>query len=646
MLQTTLFTHLQIDGVAPDVGLVRGARGGLRGRRRHRRASSGSSWASRSTCSSPRRSGSRRCRSRSPATRWGCSRPAWCAPRRGWPRSSAASAGSSAAWCSSPPGAVVGQSGFLSFDSLRIVIIAAIYDAVIAPIVFPLVRRAARRDDAPSTWRMRGDRSQRGRRRRDWVARGETGAARDDGGRTAGRRLVVDRRARRRPLRAACSPGSGSCRSTGGEKLAVAAQRQRDRFVNVPALRGTIFDAKGNVLAQTMPVTLAHRRPPAAVDRPSARRSSTNLALAPRHRRPPTVDKLIDNQQLRRVRAGAGGEEHRSADQRVYVTEHRDRLPRGRGDAAPPSARTRNDFQAADMLGYIGQINADELAGAHGRRLPARRHHRQERRRADVRVRAARHAGRGQGRGRQPGPRGQRGRGEASRRPATTCGSPSTSTSQQIAEESLQQGMDGARVAGRPRQRQLLRGRTPARSWCSTRAPARWWRWRRTRPSTPTTSSPGNADQYFKDPTTRRCINRALNAVRAGLDVQAVHVDGDAAERRCSPRRRPRRTTTTRRLLPRSATTSRRCNAGRRGARLRRPAVRAHGVERRVLLHVGQRVLERLPRRGPGRGHAGDLAGDEHPRRPAPGRQRDPAHRRAPTASASRPASGWATRPA
>jgi rod shape-determining protein MreD len=53
-------------------------------------------------------------------------------------------------------GAVVGQSDMLSFDSLRIVIIAAAYDAVLAPIVFPLVRRAARRDDAPATWRVRG----------------------------------------------------------------------------------------------------------------------------------------------------------------------------------------------------------------------------------------------------------------------------------------------------------------------------------------------------------------------------------------------------------------------------------------------------------------------------------------------------------
>ena len=37
-----------------------------------------------------------------------------------------------------------------------IVIIAAAYDAVIAPIVFPLVRRAARRDDgAHAGWRFR-----------------------------------------------------------------------------------------------------------------------------------------------------------------------------------------------------------------------------------------------------------------------------------------------------------------------------------------------------------------------------------------------------------------------------------------------------------------------------------------------------------
>jgi rod shape-determining protein MreD len=41
-------------------------------------------------------------------------------------------------------GAVVGQEGFLSVASLKTVLIAALLDALIAPIVFPIVRRAAR----------------------------------------------------------------------------------------------------------------------------------------------------------------------------------------------------------------------------------------------------------------------------------------------------------------------------------------------------------------------------------------------------------------------------------------------------------------------------------------------------------------------
>ena len=51
-------------------------------------------------------------------------------------------------------GGIVGQSGFLSFDSLRIVVIAALYDALIAPLVFPVARRAAREPDV-ANWRVR-----------------------------------------------------------------------------------------------------------------------------------------------------------------------------------------------------------------------------------------------------------------------------------------------------------------------------------------------------------------------------------------------------------------------------------------------------------------------------------------------------------
>ena len=53
-------------------------------------------------------------------------------------------------------GALVGQPGFLSFESLKIVMISAVFDAVIAPLVFPVVRRAARREETGSTWRVRG----------------------------------------------------------------------------------------------------------------------------------------------------------------------------------------------------------------------------------------------------------------------------------------------------------------------------------------------------------------------------------------------------------------------------------------------------------------------------------------------------------
>ena len=52
-------------------------------------------------------------------------------------------------------GAVVGQSGFLTAESLKVVLIASLYDALIAPVVFPIVRRAARRDDTNATWRVR-----------------------------------------------------------------------------------------------------------------------------------------------------------------------------------------------------------------------------------------------------------------------------------------------------------------------------------------------------------------------------------------------------------------------------------------------------------------------------------------------------------
>jgi rod shape-determining protein MreD len=61
-------------------------------------------------------------------------------------------------------GAMVGQEGFLSAGSIKTVLIAALFDALIAPIVFPLVRAAAREPDGSGLrdWRaLRGTRRQR-----------------------------------------------------------------------------------------------------------------------------------------------------------------------------------------------------------------------------------------------------------------------------------------------------------------------------------------------------------------------------------------------------------------------------------------------------------------------------------------------------
>ena len=83
---------------------------------------------------------------------------------------------------------------------------------------------------------------------------------------------------------------------TGGEKLAVAAQQNGNQLVQVPAVRGTIYDAQGKVLAQTVPVTTL------TVDRQkltTAERATLhkNLGAVVLQLDAAGVDKLIDNRQ-------------------------------------------------------------------------------------------------------------------------------------------------------------------------------------------------------------------------------------------------------------------------------------------------------------------------------------------------------------
>jgi penicillin-binding protein 2 len=149
---------------------------------------------------------------------------------------------------------------------------------------------------------------------------------------------------------------------TGGEQLAVAAQQNRDRFVQVPAVRGTIYDARGSILAESVPVATL------TVDR----QKLTSAARAKLERNlggllkidAAAVDARIDNRNYPSFVPipVARGVDLTAA---VYVTEHREEFP---AVAITRTAERRypNRFQAADLLGYIGQISGEELAAHTG----------------------------------------------------------------------------------------------------------------------------------------------------------------------------------------------------------------------------------------------------------------------------------------
>ena len=433
---------------------------------------------------------------------------------------------------------------------------------------------------------------------------------------------------------------------TGGEKLAVAAQRQRDRFVQVPAMRGTIYDRNGTVLAQTVPVTtltVDRQKLIAGRTRDAARRTSARCC----GKTPADIDKLIDNPKYAPFDPVPVAKD---VDLRPGRLRHRAPrpVPRGVGDphrrAALPATTSRPPTSSATS----GRSTPTSSPRTRATGYQATRHHREDRRRADLRVGAARHAGQGQGRGRQPGPRGQR---------RSTVKQPEAGHDVRLTVDLPTQhdrrGVAGAghgrrAHAGRPRQRQLLRGQR-----------RRGGRARRARPASvvamasnpsfdPNDFITGNADQYFNDPN-YPLINRALNAVRArarrsrpitSIAMLQSGLFPDGAEHTSSP--------TTRDGCFRFGNDEKRVQRGR--ARCSAPVdlPSALTVSSDVYFYtVGNEFWNALPRRGPGQGRPHRRPRRRRaPRRRAPGRQRDPAHRAHATGSASRPASGSATRPA
>jgi penicillin-binding protein 2 len=149
----------------------------------------------------------------------------------------------------------------------------------------------------------------------------------------------------------------------GGEKLAVAAQENRNHFVQVPAIRGTIYDATGKtVLAETVPVTTL------TVDRQKltpAERAKLQVNLGKLLQIDAAgVDKLIDNTQYASYLAVPVAK-NVSLDTALYVTEHRDEFPQI-SMTRTAERRYPAGFQAADLLGYVGQVNGEELKSHQG----------------------------------------------------------------------------------------------------------------------------------------------------------------------------------------------------------------------------------------------------------------------------------------
>jgi penicillin-binding protein 2 len=143
----------------------------------------------------------------------------------------------------------------------------------------------------------------------------------------------------------------------GGEKLAVAAQENREKQVQVPALRGRILDAKGRVLAESEQVTTI------TVDRQQLS-SSDRARLVPNLAAllgitEADVNARIDNPKYQPFEEVPVADQV-MPEQAVKVTEHASDFPKT--EIAPrPVRRYPLGALAANVLGYVGPVSADDL---------------------------------------------------------------------------------------------------------------------------------------------------------------------------------------------------------------------------------------------------------------------------------------------
>ena len=374
----------------------------------------------------------------------------------------------------------------------------------------------------------------------------------------------------------------------GGEDLAVAAQDNGDKIVQTPAIRGRILDAKGRVLAETKSGDVARGRAPAAhrCHAPEAR----GQPLGPARRVTEDITKAIENPnypqyQAVPIRAGVSDEiatalvEHasdypqaslESSYVRVYPSYGGQQLAAhavgyvGRISPEEYAARKVDGYANDDVIGKVG---AEKLFESELRGVPERERVQVNNRGLAIGSQVIREA--------QPGHDVQ-----------LTI----DIEAQGIAEESLQQGIDGTRSNGKPATAGavvVLDARTGAVVALASNP----------------TFDPEPVRRRHRARRVARPARRAehlrprVRGLRTGFDVQDDHLGGAVAGPRPGPARR-------RELLRRGLLQVReqrdamqRNRSGDREAgreRQRHAAARADGVERRLLLRSRQRVLERL----------------------------------------------------
>jgi penicillin-binding protein 2 len=143
---------------------------------------------------------------------------------------------------------------------------------------------------------------------------------------------------------------------TGGEKLAVAAQQQRESTVSVPALRGSILDADGRVLAQTVVVSsLTVDRQGLTADERKDLVAKLAFFLG---KDPKEIDQQLDSNQYLPFEPVPVAT--LDADQFVYFSEHSADFPHTKL-ASTPVRQYPYGTAAANVVGYLGRINEAEL---------------------------------------------------------------------------------------------------------------------------------------------------------------------------------------------------------------------------------------------------------------------------------------------